>query len=153
MNINEQQIRDLGEKELMEYIEEQSKLPRNEREYTQKEIGDILGIPERSLRRKIQAYRNEKAYKDFTEEEIKILKQIVKEYENNFFKSNDIDLKEFKIYQDLKKVPTGANHIRSAFNMSKETTEQLKVFSTVRRIPLQDLVELAVINLLEEYDK
>ena len=81
------------------------------------------------------------------------MKEIVKEYESNFFQSNDIELKEYQIYKELEKVKTDAEHIRSAFNMSKETTERLKKFSNVRRIPLQDLVELAVINLLNEYDK
>lgn len=153
MKIEEKEIKELSEQELMEYIEELSKLPRNERQYTQKEIGEIIGISERAIRRKIEAYRNEKAYKDFTDEEIKVLKQIVKEYENNFFKSNDIELDEYEIYKDLKKVQLGANHIRSAFNMSKETTEKLKKFSNVRRIPLQDLVELFVMNGLEKYNK
>ena len=62
-------------------------------------------------------------------------------------------IQEFKIYKELEKVPTDAETVRSAFNMSKETTELLKKYSQSRRIPLQDLVELAVINLLEQYDK
>jgi myosin heavy subunit len=156
MNLQEQKIREMNEKELMEYVEEQSKLPRNKR-HTQKDIAIILGIGERTLRRKISDYRKEvkgiEQLNIFTEEEIKVLKEIVKEYENNFFQSNHIDLKEYEIYKELKKVKTDAEHIRSAFNMSKETTEQLKKFSQVRRIPLQDLVELAVLNLLEQYDK
>ena len=156
MNLLEQKIKGMNEKELMEYVEEQSKLPRNKRHF-QKDIAKILGIGERSLRGQISDYRNEgKAIEKepiFTEEEIKVLKEIVKEYENNFFQSNDIELKEYQIYKELEKVKTDAEHIRSAFNMSKETTERLKKFSKVRRIPLQDLVELAVINLLNEYDK
>jgi len=156
MNLLEQKIKGMNEKELMEYVEEQSKLPRNKRHF-QKDIAKILGIDERSFRRKISDYRNEgKAIEKepiFTEEEIKVLKEIVKEYESNFFQSNDIELKEYQIYKELEKVKTDAEHIRSAFNMSKETTERLKKFSNVRRIPLQDLVELAVINLLNEYDK
>jgi DNA-binding transcriptional regulator LsrR (DeoR family) len=147
----------MNEQELMEYVEEQSKLPRNKR-HTQKEIAKILGIGERTLRRKISDYRNEEKVIEqlniFTEEEIKVLKEIVKEYENNYFQSNDIQLNEYEIYKELEKVRTDAeNHIRSAFNMSKETTERLKKFSSIRRIPLQDLVELAVINLLDKYDK
>jgi transposase len=156
MNLLEQKIKEMNEQELMEYVEEQSKLPRNKR-HTQKEIAKILGIGERTLRRKISDYRNEgkgiEQLNIFTEEEIKVLKEIVKEYESNFFQSNDIELKEYQIYKDLEKVKTDAEHIRSAFNMSKETTEKLKRFSNIRRIPLQDLVELAVINLLNEYDK
>lgn len=58
----------------------------------------------------------------------------------------------YKIYDDITKIPEG-DTVRSAFNMSKTTTEHLKKYSQIRRIPLQDLVELAVINLLNEYDK
>jgi hypothetical protein len=84
----------------------------------------------------------------FTDSEVNVIKQIVKERER------DIELfHEYKIYKELEKVPTDAEHVRSAFNMSKKTTERLKKFSNVRRIPLQDLVELAVINLLDQYDK
>lgn len=152
MKIEEQEIRELSEEALMEYIEEQARLG-SDKKHTQKDIAKILNISMTTLKRRISDYRNGKIQKDFTEEEIKVLKQIVKEYESNFFKSNDIELKEYEIYKDLKKVQIGADHIRSAFNMSKETTERLKKFSQVRRIPLQDLVELAVINLLNEYDK
>ena len=59
----------------------------------------------------------------------------------------------YKIYDDITKVSEEGEAVRSAFNMSIKTTERLKKFSQVRRIPLQDLVELAVINLLDEYDK
>lgn len=58
----------------------------------------------------------------------------------------------YKIYNELEKIPQG-EFVRSAYNMSVETTERLKKYSKERRIPLQDLVELAVINLLEQYEK
>ena len=58
MNLLEQKIREMNDKELMEYVEEQSKLPRNKR-HTQKAIANILGIGERSLRRQISDYRKE----------------------------------------------------------------------------------------------
>ena len=78
MNLLEQKIREMNEKELMEYIEEQSKLPRNKR-HTQKDIANILGIGERSLRRQISDYRKEgKAIEQeniFTEEEIKVIER------------------------------------------------------------------------------
>jgi predicted transcriptional regulator len=157
MNLQEQKIKEMNEKELMEYLEEQSKLPRNEREYTQKDIARIRGVGERTIRRQLSDFRNEGKVIEqldiFTEEEIKVLKQVVADYQNNFFNANDIELKEYQIYKDLEKVKTDADLIRSAFNLSKETTERLKKFSSVRRIPLQDLVELAVVKLLEEYDK
>jgi hypothetical protein len=105
---------------------------------------------------KISDFRNEGKTIEkepiFTEEEIKVLKEIVKEYENNFFKANDIQVGKLQIYMDLEKVPKNVEHIRSAFNISKETMEELKLLSTVRRIPLQDLAELAFIDLLEKYD-
>jgi hypothetical protein len=84
----------------------------------------------------------------FNDDEIKVLKQIVGE------RKADIELfHEYKIYGELERVPIDEETVRSAFTMSKGTTEKLKRFSQVRRIPLQDLVELAVINLLEKYDK
>jgi hypothetical protein len=86
--------------------------------------------------------------KDFTEKEIQSLKQIIEEREKN------IELfYQYRVYEELEKVPVGAEQVRSAFNMSKETTERLKKYASVRRLPLQDLVELAVINLLERYDQ
>ena len=42
---------------------------------------------------------------------------------------------EYIIYKELEKVPVDAEHVRSALNMSKDTTERLKKFSQVRRIP------------------
>ena len=61
-------------------------------------------------------------------------------------------MEDFTIYKELERVPVNVEHIRSAFNMSKDTTERLREFSKVRRIPLQDLVELAVLDLLAKYD-
>jgi ribosomal protein S13 len=163
MNLQEQKIKRLSEEgiknlsndELMEYLEEQSKLPRNKR-HLQKDIAKILGIGERTLRRQLSDYRNEgKAIEKYlTEHEIEVIKEIVEKYENNFFNfSDEINLDKFQIYNDLEKVKIGEDPIRSAFNLSKETTEKLKTFSNVRRIQLQDLVELFVINGLEKYDK
>ena len=85
---------------------------------------------------------------DFTPDEIKVLKEIIAE------RKSDIQLfHEYRIYKELSKVPTDAETVRSAFNMSKETTERLKKYANERRLPLQDLVELAVINLLDNYNK
>ena len=61
-------------------------------------------------------------------------------------------MENYTIYKELERVPIDVEHVRSAFNMSVGTTEQLKKFSKLRRIPLQDLVELAVMDLLEKYD-
>lgn len=146
--------------ELAKYMDEQKKLG-GQKKHTQEEIADILGIGVTTLKDKTRPFRTkEEKPKNmtqkkniFTEEEIKVLKEIVKEYENNFFKSNEMQPSEYEIYKELEKVRTDAETIRSAFNMSKETTERLKHFSQVRRIPLQDLVELAVITLLDKYDK
>ena len=61
-------------------------------------------------------------------------------------------MEDYTIYKEIERVPIDVEHVRSAFNMSVGTTEQLKKFSKLRRIPLQDLVELAVMDLLEKYD-
>lgn len=85
---------------------------------------------------------------DFTGYEIDVLKSIVEE------RKRDIKLfSEYRVYEELSKVPIGVEQVRSAFNMSKDTTERLKKYANERRLPLQDLVELALINLLEKYDR
>lgn len=84
---------------------------------------------------------------DFTAEEIDVLKSIIRERKINIKLFH-----EYRIYEELSKVPIGAEQVRSAFNMSKETTERLKKYANERRLPLQDLVELAVINLLDQYE-
>ena len=61
-------------------------------------------------------------------------------------------MEKYQIYEDFKKVPVDVEHVRSAFNMSKKTTKRLRAFSQEKRIPLQTLVELAVMDLLEKYD-
>ena len=85
---------------------------------------------------------------DFTQEEIKVLKEIIGERKSDLKLSH-----EYRVYKELDKVPTDGETVRSAFNMSKTTTERLKKYANERRLPLQDLVELAVINLLDQYDK
>ena len=85
---------------------------------------------------------------NFTQGEIEVLKNIIDE------RKNDLKLfHEYRIYKELDKVPINEETVRSAFNMSKTTTERLKRYASVSRLPLQDLVELAVINLLDQYDK
>ena len=82
MNLKEEDIKNLNENELMKYIEEQKKLPRNTSNILKRILPIILGIGERTLRRKINDYRNEEKVIEqlniFTEEEIKVLKEIVK---------------------------------------------------------------------------
>ena len=58
-----------------------------------------------------------------------------------------------KINEEIAKLPKDREKIRSAYNMSKETTERLKKFSHDHKIPIQSLVELAIIQGLEKYDK
>jgi len=158
--MEEHEIKKMGLKELAKYMDEQKSLGRN-KERTQPEIAKIRGVSVKTLTKQTNIFREKGEqkesmeeqkstpnYKDFSEKEIKVLKQLIKERENNikFFQ-------EFKIYKELEKVPTDAETVRSAFNMSKKTTERLKKYSQVRRIPLQDLVELAVINMLDDYEK
>lgn len=83
-----------------------------------------------------------------TNEEIKVLKSIVKER-----KSDSELVNKYAIYDELLKVPVGKDTERSAYNLSKTTTSRLKKYAKERRLPLQDLVELAIINLLDKYDK
>lgn len=85
---------------------------------------------------------------DFTEEEVRVLKLLIDEHQNDYKMFS-----EYRIYDELSKVPIGAEQVRSAFNISKETTERLKKYANERRLPLQDIVELAVINLLDQYEK
>ena len=60
---------------------------------------------------------------------------------------------EVKINDEIAKLPKDQEKIRSAYNMSKETTERLKKFAHECKIPIQSLVELAIIQGLEKYDK
>ena len=46
-------------------------------------------------------------------------------------------MEDYTIYKEIERVPIDVEHVRSAFNMSVGTTEQLKKFSKLRRIPLQ----------------
>lgn len=83
-----------------------------------------------------------------TNEEIKVLKTMVKER-----KSDSELINKYAIYDELLKVPVSKDTERSAYNLSKTTTSRLKKYAKERRLPLQDLVELAIINLLDKYDK
>jgi hypothetical protein len=134
--MEEHEIKSMGLKELAKYMDVQKSLGRK-KEHTQVEIAKIRGVSLKTLTKQTNIFR-EKGEQTRT-------------MDNH---QNDIKfIQEFKIYKELEKVPTDAETVRSAFNMSKETTERLKKYSQFRRIPLQDLVELAVINLLEQYDK
>jgi hypothetical protein len=82
----------------------------------------------------------------FDEEETRILRQLIKERQHNYKL-----FEEYRVYEELSKVPLDAEMVRNAYNMSKGTTERLKKYANERRLPLQDLVELAVIELLDKY--
>jgi len=56
------------------------------------------------------------------------------------------------ITSEIAKLPKEQPMVRSAYNMSKETTQQLKDFAKKHKLPIQALAELAVINLLDRYD-
>lgn len=174
--MEEHEIKKMGLQELAKYMDEQKRLGRK-REYTQAQIAELRGIPLSTLKEQTKNFREKGEQKepmeeqkgisesqenvinvqnstpdyiDFTEEDVKVLKKIIWQHKR------DIEVfHQYTIYRELEKVATGddVKHIRSAFNMSIETTERLKKFSQFRRIPLQDLVELAVMNLLNEYDK
>jgi hypothetical protein len=165
-----EEIKAMSLKDLAKYLDEQKRLG-SARERTQNEIAEIRGISVRQMQKQTDTFREKGERKmttdvqeskqentkvqestnkniDLTSKEIKVLKQIVKERESNIELFN-----EYQIYKELEKVPVDAETVRSAFNMSKETTERLRKYASVRRIPLQDLVELAVLNLLNKYDR
>ena len=134
--MEDHEIKNMGLKDLAKYMDLQVKLG-SKKERTQGEIAKARGVKESTLKKQTSIFRGKG--------------ETAKNMDNL---QNDIKfIQEFKIYKELEKVPTDAETVRSAFNMSKETTERLKKYSQFRRIPLQDLVELAVINLLEQYDK
>ena len=58
-----------------------------------------------------------------------------------------------KIHDEIAKLPKDREMVRSAFNLSVETTERLRKFANKHKIPLQSLVELAIIQALEKYDR
>lgn len=174
--MEEIKITEMNEEEQVKYAIEQM-----EQGKSQRSVAEELGMVESTLRRRVKKYkeslvqdeqtstlesqestqkeqqeqakqvRNKQAHMSnptFTESEIKVIKDILKERER------DMQLfHEYRIYKELERVPVNGESVRSAFNMSKETTERLRTFASVRRIPLQDLVELSVIRLLDEYDK
>jgi len=84
----------------------------------------------------------------FTDDEIEVLKSVVEERKRGYELFS-----KYRIYDELSKVPTDEDVERSAYNISKSTVSRLKKYAKDRRLPLQDLVELAIINLLEKYDK
>jgi transposase len=142
--MEEHEIKRMGLKELAKYMDEQLKLG-GKRERTQVEIAKIRGVSKKTVIQQTKPFRQKKGEPAINMDN----QQSPKEVQEKDIKF----IQEFKIYKELEKVPTDAETVRSAFNMSKETTERLKKYSQFRRIPLQDLVELAVINLLEQYDK
>jgi hypothetical protein len=89
-----------------------------------------------------------------------LIRQIVREEIKSIVQENIevhkepliLDENAYRIYDELSKLPNDET-VRSAYNMSKQTTERLKKYANERRLPLQDLVELAVINLLDQYEK
>jgi transposase-like protein len=175
MNLQEQNLKDLSIEDQTKWASEQQS---NGKTYA--ELAKQLNVNESTLKSRIKTFRkkngiestprNEKRggkqintkvnidVQPFTEEEIEVLKGIIEDIEvlKEIIQEHQLDVSyfhEYRIYEELKKVPRDAEPVRSAFNMSKETTERLKKFASVRMIPLQSLVELAVINLLEKYDK
>jgi hypothetical protein len=109
---------------------------------------DINSYVPKRTNKNSTAKASESKNSDFTDDEIRVLKDIIQERKRGYELFS-----EYRIYDELSKVPTGTETIRNAYNMSKTTTERLKKYSNERRLPLQDLVELAVINLLDKYDK
>ncbi|OAH59271.1 hypothetical protein AWH48_16155 [Domibacillus aminovorans] len=101
-----------------------------------------------SLEKNSNVQKSAKDNSDFTIEEIKELKNMIEE------RKNDYELfDKYKIYDELSKVPTDEEIERCAYNLSKTTNARLKNYAKERRLPLQDLVELAIIDLLDRYDK
>lgn len=116
---------------------------------------ELESLIEMQTQRKVykRTNMNEKVHQDtttnesLTKEEILALKELLAEHQK---KKNTLD--KFHIYDDLSKIPEGVETERRAYTMSVVTINQLSEFAKKRRLPLQDLVELAVINLLGKYD-
>jgi len=168
-NVN---VLELPTEEQTKWAYEQNALGR-----TQKELAELLNIDVSTLRRRIKKYKENHELMNtekntnvqitgetktnrpkitqknsnvlpLSEDEINVIKEIIEE------RKSDLKLfHEFRVYKELSKVPTNEETVRSAFNMSKTTTERLKKYANERRLPLQDLAELAIINLLDQYDK
>ena len=82
----------------------------------------------------------------FTNDEIEVLKSLIREHKRDYTLFT-----KYRIYEELAIIPNEGESVRNAYNLSRKTTERLKEFANDRRLPLQDLVELAIIKLLEQY--
>ncbi|MEE6209005.1 hypothetical protein U3A55_02385 [Salarchaeum sp. III] len=83
------------------------------------------------------------------EEELETLKMIHKEKQNNM----DL-LEKYKIYEDLQaKVPVDEEVVRRSYNFSRSTIEEFESFVKNYRVPKESIVELAIKNLVEQYNK
>jgi hypothetical protein len=104
-------------------------------------------VPKRTTRN-IQVKATTPKNDTFANEEVEVLKELIQERKRGYELFS-----EYRIYDELSKVPTDRDTVRNAYNLSTGTTERLKQYASKRRLPLQDLVELAIINLLDKYDK
>ena len=157
--MEKEELQKLSDKELVDFIDEQKKLPNG---LTITKIAQILGVNRTTFNSRIkkiresgekmddsknteeqegtpiQAKEKTSAPKksnvntgqtknaDFTQEEIEVLKNLISE------RQRDLKLfHEYRIYKELDKVPTNEETVRSAFNMSKTTTERLKKYASV----------------------
>ena len=77
-----------------------------------------------------------------------VLKHMIEVHKNTF-----VNVSKYQVYDALEKVPTEADQERIANNVSKEMSARLKAFAKNHRLPLQDVVELAIIERLDKYDK
>ena len=83
---------------------------------------------------------------DFTNDEIEVLKSLIREHRRDYTLFT-----KYRIYEEISIIPSEGESVRTAYNLSRKTTEQLKEFAHERRLPLQDIVELAIIKLLDKY--
>jgi hypothetical protein len=56
------------------------------------------------------------------------------------------------LLSEIAKLPKEQPMVRSAYSMSKETTEHLRRYAKEHKLPIQALVEVSVIKLLDRYD-
>ncbi|BCD33087.1 hypothetical protein BC30102_p123 (plasmid) [Bacillus cereus] len=130
----------LLEREITEFID----LSTTKSRRTTKKNTDVQTNEKKNVSVQVSENKNS----SFTDEEMEVLKSIIKE------RKRDYELfSEYRVYDELSKVPTDEETERSAYTLSKTTTSRLKKYAKERRLPLQDLVELAIINLLDKYDK
>lgn len=113
---------------------------------------DIPMGPEKEL---TSAVQEPKQTETFSKSEIDVLKQLIKERAVGLKNIEGINGKPEKSLYDsvIERVPVGVATNRSSFNLTPTTISRLDDLAKVSRIQKQDIVELAILQLLDRYEK